>query len=126
MQMTVHLFGKPGCSMCELMGKRLDALCRGKYGEDASVVHHMMDDEESIVLFCLARELNPSRIPSFYVSEGDGESPLARPEGEERGELETRTIVGLQTDWSNGGEVEIGELERALENGHRILSSGHN
>ena len=54
------------------MGKRLDALCRGKYGEDASVVHHMMDDEESIVLFCLARELNPSRIPSFYVSEGDG------------------------------------------------------
>ena len=46
MQMTVHLFGKPGCSMCELMGKRLDALCSGKYGDDASVVHHMMDDEE--------------------------------------------------------------------------------
>ena len=35
-------------------------------------------------------------------------------------------IVGLQTDWSNGGEVEIGELERTLENGHRILSSRHN
>lgn len=125
MQMRVHLFGKAGCSRCEIMGKRLDAMCESDYKGVAEVVHHMMDDEESIVLFCLARELNPSRIPSFYIS-GESDSPLPGDGNYERGPLETRTIVGLQTDWSNGGEVELEELARTLEYGYRMLSSGHN
>lgn len=60
-QLTVNVFGKPGCAKCAMLNRRLDKMLAEdpRYARFHKEYHNVLS-EEGLVEFCKSECLNPS------------------------------------------------------------------
>lgn len=128
-QLTVNVFGKPGCAKCAMLNRRLDKML----AEDPRYArfhkeHHNVLSEEGLVEFCKSECLNPSRIPAMVISCADSEGKshyLVNPDPDAFDSVcrhsKLYQFLGVQTDYSEEGKGIISPemiksiLDEALE-----------
>ena len=120
----VHVFGKGhGCSKCDILKKRLhDILEQPEYRGKVEFAFSDVLTEDGLVDFLKAEVLNPNRIPAILMQYDTGEFIFQDHDklGMDQYKAScTGHVMGLQTDYSNGGTISPnaikGLLDRALE-----------
>ncbi len=127
-QLTVNVFGKPGCAKCAMLNQRLDKLLtEPRYAVFKKEYHNVLS-EDGLLDFCKAECLNPSRIPAMVISRTDAQGKrhyLANPTPDTPDPVckhsKLYNFLGVQTDYSEEGKGVItpkmiqSVLDEALE-----------
>ena len=128
-QLTVNVFGKPGCAKCAMLNRRLDKMLAEdtRYARFHKEYHNVLS-EEGLVEFCKSECLNPSRIPAMVISCADSEGKshyLVNPDPDAFDSVcrhsKLYQFLGVQTDYSEEGKGIISPemiksiLDEALE-----------
>ena len=128
-QLTVNVFGKPGCAKCAMLNRRLDKMLAEdpRYARFHKEYHNVLS-EEGLVEFCKSECLNPSRIPAMVISCADSEGKshyLVNPDPDVFDSVcrhsKLYQFLGVQTDYSEEGKGIISPemiksiLDEALE-----------
>lgn len=128
-QLTVNVFGKPGCAKCAMLNRRLDKMLAEdpRYARFHKEYHNVLS-EEGLVEFCKSECLNPSRIPTMVISCADSEGKshyLVNPDPDAFDSVcrhsKLYQFLGVQTDYSEEGKGIISPemiksiLDEALE-----------
>lgn len=128
-QLTVNVFGKPGCAKCAMLNRRLDKMLAEdpRYARFHKEYHNVLS-EEGLVEFCKSKCLNPSRIPAMVISCADSEGKshyLVNPDPDAFDSVcrhsKLYQFLGVQTDYSEEGKGIISPemiksiLDEALE-----------
>lgn len=128
-QLTVNVFGKPGCAKCAMLNRRLDKMLAEdpRYARFHKEYHNVLS-EEGLVEFCKSECLNPSRIPAMVISCADSEGKshyLVNPDPDAFDSAcrhsKLYQFLGVQTDYSEEGKGIISPemiksiLDEALE-----------
>ncbi len=128
-QLTVNVFGKPGCAKCAMLNRRLDKMLAEdpRYARFHKEYHNVLS-EEGLVEFCKSECLNPSRIPAMVISCADSEGKshyLVNPAPDAFDSVcrhsKLYQFLGVQTDYSEEGKGIISPemiksiLDEALE-----------
>ena len=128
-QLTVNVFGKPGCAKCAMLNRRLDKMLAEdpRYARFHKEYHNVLS-EEGLVEFCKSVCLNPSRIPAMVISCADSEGKshyLVNPDPDAFDSVcrhsKLYQFLGVQTDYSEEGKGIISPemiksiLDEALE-----------
>ena len=128
-QLTVNVFGKPGCAKCAMLNRRLDKMLAEdpRYARFHKEYHNVLS-EEGLVEFCKSECLNPSRIPAMVISCADSEGKshyLFNPDPDAFDSVcrhsKLYQFLGVQTDYSEEGKGIISPemiksiLDEALE-----------
>lgn len=128
-QLTVNVFGKPGCAKCAMLNRRLDKMLAEdpRYARFHKEYHNVLS-EEGLVEFCKSECLNPSRIPAMVISCVDSEGKshyLVNPDPDAFDSVcrhsKLYQFLGVQTDYSEEGKGIISPemiksiLDEALE-----------
>lgn len=124
----VHVFGKKGCDKCTVLNQRLDKLLAAEEWKDFEKEYLDVETEEGLVAFCETECVNPQRIPAFLVSrwnEQKGEYKLLPNPVPDRKDPVCRGsrlygMLGLQTDYSEGGVLTPKMITAVLEEARRI------
>ena len=110
-QLTVNVFGKPGCAKCAMLNQRLDKLLtEPRYAVFKKEYHNVLA-EDGLLDFCKAECLNPSRIPAMVISRKDAQGRqhyLANPTPDTPDPVcrhsKLYNFLGVQTDYSEEGK----------------------
>jgi hypothetical protein len=103
MKIKIHVFGKPDCPKCNMLNERIDGLLkRDEYSQFEKVYHDCMT-EDGLVAFCLAQQLNPSKIPAFVLGNDDGYIEKIESDEVVLPPYKIFSKYGLQTDWRSDG-----------------------
>ena len=128
-QLTVNVFGKPGCAKCAMLNRRLDKMLAEdpRYARFHKEYHNVLS-EAGLVEFCKSECLNPSRIPAMVISCADSEGKshyLVNPDPDAFDSVcrhsKLYQFLGVQTDYSEEGKGIISPemiksiLDEALE-----------
>ena len=128
-QLTVNVFGKPGCAKCAMLNRRLDKMLAEdpRYARFHKEYHNVLS-AEGLVEFCKRECLNPSRIPAMVISCADSEGKshyLVNPDPDAFDSVcrhsKLYQFLGVQTDYSEEGKGIISPemiksiLDEALE-----------
>lgn len=99
-----HIFGKHGCMKCALLRRRLETLLQQPEYASVEIVYHDVLTQDGIVAFCKTEVLNPNRIPALLMEK---EGSYMRTGVDESRYVQSTTpgIIGIQTDYDNGGGV---------------------
>ena len=111
-QLTVNVFGKPGCAKCAMLNQRLDKMLaeEPRYAVFKKEYHNVLS-EDGLLDFCKAECLNPSRIPAMVISRKDAQGRqhyLANPTPDTPDPVcrhsKLYNFLGVQTDYSEEGK----------------------
>ncbi|HUU29486.1 MAG TPA: hypothetical protein VM123_16915 [archaeon] len=118
----VAVFGKQGCSKCEVVKKRLEKILTDKTYEDLELIYYDLGTVEGLVRFCQCEVLNPQRIPGLIIlhKNAPNNPGVSRPVTCRRrlsalDEENTETFIWLETDYSSDGLITPKMIRQILE-----------
>ena len=118
----VAVFGKKGCSKCELLQKRVSKILAEKNFDDFEMVYYDLGTEEGLVRFSQCEVLNIQRIPSFAIlhkglinGRCDIRPVICLKKVSVLDNEETETFIGIETDYSTDGVIAPKTIRQTLE-----------
>jgi hypothetical protein len=118
----VAVFGKKGCSKCELLKKRVGKILAEKNFDDFEMVYYDLGTEEGLVRFSQCEVLNIQRIPSFTIlhkgpinGRCDIRPVICLKKVSVLDNEKTETFIGIETDYSTNGVIAPKTIRQTLE-----------
>lgn len=107
----INIFGKPGCSKCKQLMKRVDSLLEKEEFAEFDRQYWDLSTLDGLVKFARTECINPNRIPAFTIDKVDQETgwveplrPTNQSEKPEWSYARLYSLFGMQTDYTDKGK----------------------